>query len=167
MNTIILGNIIALFGSIVMVMIGFLKKKEKIIIAQCIQCGFIGLANLVLGGISGFVTNCFTILRNCISFKIEFTKKIKIIFILIQFLLVILLKQVQWINLLPVLSTSIFTWYMDCKDPIVFKIVVIVTLLMWLVYDLSVLNYVAVFFDTLTTITNTITLYKMKKGAAL
>ena len=103
MNTIILGNIIALFGSIVMVMIGFLKKKEQIIIAQCIQCGFIGLANLVLGGISGFVTNCFTILRNCISFKIEFTKKIKIIFILIQFLLVILLKQVQWIHLLPVL----------------------------------------------------------------
>ena len=79
MNTIILGNIIALFGSIVMVMIGFLKKKEQIIIAQCIQCGFIGLANLVLGGISGFATNCFTILRNCISFKIEFTKKIKII----------------------------------------------------------------------------------------
>ena len=53
------------------------------------------------------------------------------------------------------------------RSPIVFKIVVIVTLLMWLVYDLSVLNYVAVFFDTLTTITNTITLYKMKKGAAL
>ena len=67
MNTIILGNIIALFGSIVMVMIGFLKKKEQIIIAQCIQCGFIGLANLVLGGISGFVTNCFTILRNGIE----------------------------------------------------------------------------------------------------
>ncbi|MGM9948382.1 YgjV family protein [Floccifex sp.] len=161
----LIGNAIALLGSFVMIGIGFLKKKEQIILAQCLQCFFMGLSNLVLGGITGVITNLFTILRNLISFKIEFKSNVKILFIVVQWILAFVLHQIQWINLLPILSTSIFTWYMDCKNPITFKIVVIGTLIMWLIYDFSIQNYVASFFDVITICTNTFTLIQMKKRA--
>ncbi|MDD7280691.1 MAG: YgjV family protein [Erysipelotrichaceae bacterium] len=163
-NTFFIGNAIALLGSFVMIGIGFLKKKEHILIGQCFQCGLIGISQLILGGITGFITNSFTILRNLLSFKIPFTKPVKIVFILIQIVLALNFDSITLINMLPIIATAIFTWYMDSKDPIQFKIVVIGTLLLWLIYDFSISNYVAFFFDCVSTCTNSYTFYKMKKS---
>ena len=44
MNTVILGNLISLAGCLLMVLIGFLRKKSHILTAQCFQFGLLGLA---------------------------------------------------------------------------------------------------------------------------
>ena len=48
---ILLGNIVAFSGCIIMVLIGFVKEKKKILLLQCVQSAFMGTGNLLLGGI--------------------------------------------------------------------------------------------------------------------
>ena len=52
MNLLLIGNAISMVGCLIMVLIGFLKRKNAILIAQCVQCLFMGAGNLILGGIS-------------------------------------------------------------------------------------------------------------------
>ena len=66
MNTLLIGNAISMIGCLIMVGIGFLKKKTHILIAQSVQCLFMGAGNLILGGVSGFICNIVTIVRNLV-----------------------------------------------------------------------------------------------------
>ena len=53
MDRIIIGNALSLIGAILMACIGLLKKRKQILTVQCVQFGIMGMANLVLGGITG------------------------------------------------------------------------------------------------------------------
>ena len=53
MNTLIIGNLISLIGCTLMIAVGFIKEKKKILYVQTVQVGFFLLANIVLGGITG------------------------------------------------------------------------------------------------------------------
>lgn len=171
MNTLIIGNIIAFAGSVVMVCIGLIKRKKKVLIAQCIQCVLMGTANLVLGGITGFISNVVTILRNLFSFRFAFTRIWKIVFCVIQVGLALLwgiraggMGLVDW---LPVLAAVIFTCFLDTKSDLVMKYVMILTQAMWLVYDMSIRNYSASAFDVMTLCFNFVALwglYREKKA---
>lgn len=164
MNYLLLGNGIALAGSCVMIGIGFLKKKNHILHAQCLQCLLMGIGNLVLGGVTGFASNIITIARNLVSCVVEFNTIWKIIFIIIQVVPTIYFNNMGLIGYLPAVAACVFTWYMDTDNDILFKIIVIVTLMMWTVYDFTLLNFVAFTFDILTITSNTITLIKMKQS---
>ena len=159
MNPLLLGNAVAMIGCLIMVFIGFLKKKHHILIAQCIQCVFRGVGNLVLGGISGFICNIVTILRNLVFLKFRNTTFLKVFFILLQFVLSIGTLSLGFISWLPILSAALFTWYMDTKSEAKLKIVILCTQVMWLTYDLYFRNYVASAFDVMTFLSNCIGLY--------
>jgi hypothetical protein len=165
MNTLLLGNCISLIGCLVMVAVGFLKKKSQILIAQCFQCTFIGFANLILGGISGFICNMVTIIRNLAFLKFRNTTALKIFFILLQFVLSISSLSAGWISWLPILSAALFTWYMDTKSEAKLKIVILCTQVMWLTYDLYFRNYAASAFDVMTMISNSFCLFTILKNS--
>ena len=63
-NSLLIGNIIALIGALFMVAIGLVKNKRNILIMQNIQFFIMGIGNLILGGVSGFVANIVSIIRN-------------------------------------------------------------------------------------------------------
>ena len=65
----IIGNIIALIGSILMIYAGVIKDKKGILLVQSLQVGLLGISNLVLGGISGFIINTINFIRNIICYK--------------------------------------------------------------------------------------------------
>lgn len=159
MNSLLIGNAISMIGCLIMVLIGFLKKKNHILIAQCIQCLFMGVGNLTLGGISGFICNIVTIIRNIVFLRFRNTTAMKIFFITLQFVLSISTLSAGWISWLPIVSSALFTWYMDTKSEVKLKIVILCTQVMWLTYDLYYLNYVASAFDVMTFISNSIGLY--------
>ncbi len=163
MSYLIIGNAFAFFGSIVMIGIGFIKNKNKILLAQCLQCALLGVGNLILGGITGFITNVITVIRNLVSCKVEFNTAWKLFFIVIQIIPALAINKMGTIGMLPIVSACIFTWFMDTKNEIFFKVIIIITMVMWIVYDFSLKNYVAFSFDLLTTFSNSITLYKMTK----
>ena len=163
MNILLIGNAISMIGCLIMVGIGFLKKKSHILIAQSVQCVFMGVGNLVLGGISGFICNIVTIIRNIAFLRFRNTAALKIFFIILQFVLSIGTLSAGWTSWLPIIAAALFTWCMDTKSESRLKIVILCTQVMWLTYDLYYLNYVASCFDVMTMISNCIGLYMILK----
>lgn len=154
MNSILLGNGIALFGAVLMAAIGLIKQRKHILATQCVQFGIMGIANLILGGINGFVSALVSITRNLICLKWELTTPIKIGIISIQAVLALSIDRSGVIGILPGLSACICTWFLDTKDEIKLKMVIVIAQVYWLIYDRSMLNYVSFAFDIITILAN-------------
>lgn len=164
MNTLLIGNAVAMIGCTIMVGIGFLRKKNHILIAQSLQCLFMGAGNLILGGVTGFISNMVTILRNLVFARRAVTTPLKLFFIALQILLSLGSLGTGLIGWLPVLAAVVFTWFLDTNSEVTLKIIIISTLAMWLVYDLYYRNYVASIFDVLTICSNSVNLFLMKRN---
>ena len=61
---IIIANIVALIASIIMVSIGLIKKKKRIIYYQTIQIGLFVVSNILLGAATGIIINSISCVRN-------------------------------------------------------------------------------------------------------
>ena len=144
------ANVISLIGCAMMVAIGLIKNKDKILLAQCIQFVFQGIAHLMLGAVSGFVCCVVSIIRNLMFRAGKSGFWLKIGFIVLQTALTFAFGSFVLIELLPILATIVFTWFLDVKNPVHFKLVLISAQLMWLVYDMYYGNIVAAAFDVMT-----------------
>lgn len=164
MNYLLIGNAISMIGCLIMVAIGFLKKKSHILIAQSVQCCFMGFGNLILGGVSGFICNIVTILRNLVCIKFPVTTQLKVFFIVLQVLLSLGSVSGNLVTWLPILSAALFTWFLDTKSAAKLKLVILCTQVMWLVYDLYYRNYVASAFDVMTMASNLVGFFMVRKG---
>ncbi|MBQ7104971.1 MAG: YgjV family protein [Bacilli bacterium] len=162
--TIVLGNIIALIGSFLMIYVGLLKKKKKIIFVQTIQIGLLVISNIILGGITGAITNSVSCLRNILCYKNKYDKKVKIGLIILSVALSLSFNNLGFIGLLPVISNVLYTWLMDTKSVIRFKYLVALTLLLWFIYDLYIMSYTSAIFDLISSISNLIGIYEIKKS---
>ena len=163
MNTLLIGNAVSMIGCLIMVLIGFLKRNNHILMAQCAQCLFMGAGNLILGGVSGFISNVVTIFRNLVVLKLNDTVFLKVFFILLQLILSWSSLTAGFISWLPLIAAALFTWCMDTKSAVKLKIVILCTQVMWLAYDLYFRNYVASAFDVMTMVSNVIGLYMVCK----
>ena len=161
---ILLGNIVSLIGSLVLVLIGLIKRKEHVLIAQCFQFGIMSVSNLILGGITGALLNFVSMVRNLIGYKFGITTPIKIVVIVIQVVLSLMMNNLGLIGLLPVISVSAFTWLIDMKSDLGMKLLLMVTTFPWIIYDFTTRNYVSVLFDVAFVCANCIGIYRIKKG---
>lgn len=159
----LLGNALSLVGCAMMVAIGLVKKKDKILLYQCIQFGFMGLGNLVLGAVSGTVANLVGIGRNLVFARTRGSGWLKVLFIVLQVGMTALGWNGQIIEVLPILATVLFVWFLDTKSDITFKGVNICCMVMWLVYDFCYGNYVAFTFDILTIVSSFIAIAGLMK----
>ncbi|MBR3952347.1 MAG: YgjV family protein [Oscillospiraceae bacterium] len=160
---ILLGNIVSLLGCTVMVLIGFIKNKDRYIIFQTLQFGLNALSHFLLGGFGGCIASLVSAARNIIIAKWKCSPAIKITLIAVQAALsisTITLNPITWI---PIIAAGMFTWYIDTKDAMWFKWVIIITLIMWAVYDIYHHNYVSVWFSAFTVISNGISMVKIHK----
>ena len=164
MNALFFGNAVSMIGCLIMVGIGFLKRKQHILLAQSVQCLFMGAGNLILGGVSGFGSNVGTILRNLVFSKRNVTVPLKVFFIALQIVLSLGSLDAGWIAWLPVLAAAVFTWFLDTQSETRLKVVILFSQVMWLIYDIHYLNYVATTFDVLTMCSNLIGLYMIRKS---
>jgi len=158
----LLGNIAAFIGCMIMVGIGLVKKKEHILTAQCVQFAFMGLGNLALGAGAGFISNVVSIVRNLVFARVKNTASLKLLFIAVQAWLTVLIGGTALIEWLPVIAVVVYTWFLDIKNPIAFKLLIIGTQILWTVYDLYYRNYVAFTFDILTMISTVLGIIRIK-----
>ncbi len=165
MNMVLLGNLISFAGCLLMVGIGFIRKKDRILTVQCLQFGIMGVGNLVLGAISGTVSNAVSIVRNLVFSRWKVTPALKIGFIILQILLSVSALRSRPLEWLPVLAAGIFTWFLDVKSEVTLKTVIIGTSALWVVYDFCHLNFVAMSFDVLTILSNFIGILMIRKSA--
>ena len=155
-----------MIGCLIMVGIGFLRQKKQILLAQVLQCLFLGLGNLVLGGFSGFICNIVTILRNLVFLRYNNTTFLKVSFILLQFVLSFGTLSAGFISWLPLIAAAIFTWCMDTRSDVKLKLCILSTQVLWLIYDLFYCNYVASAFDAMTFASNLVGLYMITRNKA-
>ena len=160
---ILLGNLVSLVGCIVMVLIGFIKNKDRYIVMQTLQFLLNALSHFLLGGYGGSIAALVSVFRNLIIAKWKCTVGLKIAVIVLQVVLSVSTITANPITWLPIISTVMFTWYVDTEDVMWFKWVIIITLSMWIVYDLCHQNYVSIWFSIFTIITNGISMVKIHK----
>ncbi len=150
----LVGNVFALAGCLVMVFIGLIREKKKILLAQSLQFALMGVGNLLLGGVTGFIANLVSLARNLLFARKKGDMRVwKIVFIAAQLLLSLSVMGNgwrDWFSWLPVFAAALFTWFLDTKSEITLKIIIMITQLLWLVYDLHIQNYVTVAFDIFT-----------------
>lgn len=163
MNTLLLGNFISLMGCLLMVAIGFLRKKSHILTAQCFQFGLLGLANLILGATSGFVSGVVGITRNLVFSKVKSTRFLKILFIAVQVVLSLPFVGNGLVDWLPIFAAVLFTWCIDTRSEVVLKFCIILAQFFWMLFDLYYRNYTAMAFDIFTMLSNLIGIFMVHR----
>lgn len=148
--TTILGNTISFIGCFMMVAIGFIKSKRKILVAQCVQFSFQCAGHLVLGSISGGISCCVNILRIFAFQKLKVTVWLKLGFLALQAALILASRPDNPVQWLPLLAALGYTWYLDTENVVTFKIVNLIGSACWILHDLYYSNYVAAAFDVMT-----------------
>lgn len=162
MVSIIIGNIIALIASILMVYYGMLKQKKKILYFQTVQIGMSVISNIILGGITGAIINALSMIRNILCYKNKLGLKEKIIITILAIILTFKFNNLEYIGLLPLISTVSYISLMNTKDVRKFKLLIIFTMLMWLIYDVVIKSYTSAIFDFMSIIANMLTLLQIK-----
>lgn len=163
MNTVILGNFISLLGCLLMVAIGFLRKKSHILTAQCFQFGLLGLANLILGATSGFISGVVGITRNLVFSKVKSTLFLKVLFIVVQIVLSLPFVGNGLVDWLPIFAAVLFTWCIDTRSEITLKVCIIAAQVFWMIFDLYYRNFTAMAFDIFTILSNLYGIFLVKK----
>lgn len=154
MKLVVIGNVLAFMGSIIMIAIGFVKEKRHILAAQCVQFTLMGAGNLVLSGYAGVVANAVSITRNVLCLFLPFTLPWKLLFIAVQGVCTFFFVTEGFVGWLPFIAACTLTLSMSTKDERVLKGVLIFGQVCWAVYDLSIKNYTGCVFDILTIISN-------------
>ena len=160
---ILLGNGVFFLGAVILVLLGLIKTKRNILIAQILQEAFMGAGMLILGGIAGFIVDVISIFRNLVCIKWNYTLKWKLIFIAAQAGLYAVFGTEGLCGWLPVVAMCLFTWFLDSENVILLKVLIAVMQLMWLVYDISIVNYVGMVVDVVSAVTNVVGIFLIKK----
>lgn len=162
---VVIGNIISLLASVLMTYSGYIKSKGKFLIVQIVQMSLSALSNFILGGTTGTIINLVNIIRNVLCYKNKLNKYSIILILTLSISLSLYFNNLSCIGLLPLLSTILYTTLMNIKDIKKFKYLTIITMLLWLIYDICIMNYVSALFDLLTIGSNSIAIYQLKNIA--
>ena len=165
MNLVVMANMVSMAGCVLMVVIGFMQKRRSILLPQCVQFAILASANLMLGAMTGFISGAIGIVRNLVFLKWENTRLLKIVFVVVQLVLSLSVGIHSFIDWFPIISTVLFTWFLDVKSEVRLKLVIIAAQSLWLVYDLVYLNYVTAAFDALTITSNFIGIVMIMRAA--
>ncbi len=164
MSILVIGNIVGLIGSLFMIIGGFLKTKEKSLMAQTMQLILLSISNLILGSISGFIISLISAIRNLLSYKNKLTKITIFLIILISIVLTIKFNNLGFIGYLPLINNIIFILCMNTKSDTKFKLLTIFYMILWLIHNIYIKSYTTSLFNCITIITSLIGIYRINKN---
>ena len=159
----IAANIIDFLAAMLQVASGSIKKKAKILVVQIVQLLMQGVSMLLLGGITGAVSNVLSCFRNYLCYREKLNPLWKALLIAASVLMTALLNDQGWLGIIPVVVCTVYILLMDLRNPIHFKLLVTASFVPWLVYHFFISAYVAAVFDVLTILSNAVTLFLMMK----
>lgn len=161
MNSFIVGNIVALIAASLSIILGIIKNREKIIYIQTIQFLIFIISNLILGGFTGAIANIIGVTRNILSYKEKLTKAIILLIIIISIILTLMFNNLGFIGLFPLVNTIIYTLFINEKNPFKFKILLLISFILWFIYDINIKSYASAIFDLVSFITAIFSAYQI------
>ena len=163
MTTVIIANIIDFIAALVQVGSGAIKEKTKILIVQTVQLLMQAVSMLILGGVTGAVSNVLSCFRNYLCYKDKLNTAWKAILIAASIGFTILLNDQGLLGIIPAAVCTIYIIFMDIKDPVKFKLLVTLSFVPWVIYHFMIKSYTGAIFDAATVVTSGITLFRMIK----
>ena len=165
---VLIGNIVAFVAASLMVYTGILNDRKKIIRIQTIYTCLFIISDFLLDGFSGAIINFLTIIRNLLSYYDRLGTLPKIIISVLAIITCRIFNNLGVIGMFPLFSMLMYILFMNTKDIQKFKLLIVVTSLLWGIYDLTIKLYVSFAFDIMTIIATIVTLFinehKMKKN---
>lgn len=158
----IIGNILALIASLLFIYAGILKQKKKILLTQSIQKVLSAISNIVLKGYSGAITHTISLISYLLCYFDKLTTLLKIIITIILIALAVSFNNLGMIGFLPLVSSISYLWFMDIKDIIKFKYLLLFTIILWGIYDLTIKSYTSFIFGIFSEITTIISIIQIK-----
>lgn len=162
--TVIIANIIDFIASLLQVGSGAIKKKSKLLAVQTVQLLLQGISMLLVGGITGAISNVLSCYRNYLCYKEKLNKVWKGILIAASVAMTIFFNNQGWLDIIPVAVCTVYILLMDVKDPVKFKLLVTLSFIPWIIYHFALQLYVAAIFDAASVISSAVTLFVMMKG---
>ncbi len=159
----LVANILAFIASLFMVYSGILKDKKRIIKVQAIEIFIFIVSDILVAGYSGAVINLINLIRNILVYYDKFDKKCIVLILVLSTISVLAFNNLGFIGLLPLFATYIYAIFMNTKDIKCFKIVMIISMLLWATYDMTIGLYTSLAFDILTIISCLVTLLMLDK----
>ena len=141
---------------------GLIKEKNRLLKYQIIHSIFGSLCDLILGGIPSVITNILGIIRNVLVYKNKFNIFMMHTLILISFITIISFNRIGIIGYIPLIYFVFFTIFIKTHDNYLFKIIFILSMFLWIIYDLSIQAYFPALFDLFTIIASVYSLVKIK-----
>lgn len=154
MNLVVWGNIIMFLGSVVMVLSGFCRSRKSTIILQTAQMGIMAFGTLCLGGFAGATMNCFSAIRNVLSYKGKLNTSAKIILIAISTSLAVMVNNIGIVGLIPIAVFIMYALCMNAEDVIWHKVLAIIGCSLFFVHDLYIQSYTSCIFNAFTVVSN-------------
>ena len=166
--TVIIANIIDFVAALIQVGSGSIRKKSKILAVQTVQLLMQAVSMLLLGGVTGAVSNVLSCYRNYLCYQDKLTNFWKGVLIAASIAMTVLLNEQGLLGIIPAAVCTVYILLMDLKDPVKFKLLVTLSFVPWLIYHFVLKSYVGAFFDGATVVTNALTLSAMirEKNAA-
>lgn len=161
MIQIIIGNIIAFIAAILMAYSGIIKQKKKILYLQTVEIILYTISDLVLGGITGAIINAVSAFRNILFYKNKLELKEKVIITVISIIFSFRFNNLGLIGIFPLLSSLLYLWLMNIENIIKFKYLLIVTTILWFIYDIYIKSYSSAIFDFINILANIISIIQI------
>jgi hypothetical protein len=161
---VLVANIIDFLAALIQVASGSIQKKAKILVVQIIQLLMQGVSMLLLGGITGAVSNVLSCYRNYLCYKGKLSPFWKAMLIAASIVMTIAFNTQGLLGYLPAAVCAVYILLMDVKDPIKFKLLVTLSFIPWMFYHFILKSYVGALFDAASVATNAITLFVMLRG---
>lgn len=161
---IIIANVIDFVAALIQVGSGSIQKKSNILVVQIIQLLMQGVSMLLLGGITGAISNVLSCYRNYLCYKEKLNRVWKGILIAASVAMTLLFNNQGWLGIIPVAVCTVYILLMDVKDPIKFKLLVTLSFVPWIIYHFALKLYVAAIFDAVSVVTSAVTLCLMMRG---
>ena len=152
-----------MLGCTFMVIVGYIKKRERVIAVQTGQFLLMALGNGVLGGTTGAVTTLISAIRNFLVYKGWINWPVKILISALLIGLGLAFNTNGLWGILPLIATVSYTLFMDIKSDIGLKLMLMATCIPWLCYDMYLMTYAALTFDAGFIISSCIGIYRIKK----
>lgn len=141
---IIIGNIIAFFGSGGILISTAVKSKKNILKVQTAASVFLLISDIVLSGYSGAVQDLVCILRNLTAIAGKKSKILNAFFIISGVALGVIFNNRGWLGLLPILANLQFSCVVlyPKSDDVMLKSSTFIANVCWAIYSLCIFNYV-------------------------
>jgi hypothetical protein len=160
---IIIANIIDFVAAMIQVGSGAIKKKSKILVVQIVQLLMQATSMLLLGGVTGAVSNVLSCFRNYLCYKEKLNNVWKAVLILAYVAMTVAFNNQGLLGIIPLVVCTVYIIFMDVKDPVKFKLLVTLSFVPWIFYHFIIKSYTGAFFDAASVVTNGITLFRMMK----